>query len=374
MRSSFQVPYAYTVHFTQHALHRENPILAEQVEGGRKVLCVIDQGVARAFPELRSALADYFAFHGLRLCATRLMPGGEMVKEGDRYVLEVLNEIDRHGLCRHCYLLAIGGGALLDMAGFAAATAHRGVRLVRMPTTVLAQNDSGVGVKNGINRFGKKNFQGAFAPPQAVINDWTLLPGLSERDWRSGFAEAVKVALVRDAGFFRTLTRGVPRILGRDRMFCQEVIQRCAELHIRHIAEGGDPFESGTSRPLDFGHWSAHKLESLSSYRLSHGEAVAVGLALDCTYASRLGELSDCEAILKLLERLGFDLAPPELSDPALLDGIEEFRQHLGGQLALTLIRSPGMPFEVNTVELSAMREAVARLLERSAHADRVPA
>ena len=168
---------------------------------------------------------------------------------------------------RHSSVIAIGGGAMLDVVGFAAAITHRGVRLIRMPTTVLAQNDAGIGVKNGVNYLGKKNFLGSFAPPFAVINDFTLLYTLRPQQWRDGTAEAVKVALIRDRAFFEWIEANAARLVERDSTAFRFLIRRCAELHLEHITAGGDPFERGSARPLDFGHWSAHKMESLSQFR-----------------------------------------------------------------------------------------------------------
>jgi 3-dehydroquinate synthase len=205
-------------------------------------------------------------------------------------------------------VLGIGGGAVLDMVGYAAATAHRGIRLIRVPTTVLAQNDSGVGVKNGINAFGKKNFLGTFAPPYAVLNDIDFLTTLDDRDWRSGIAEAVKVALIKDANFFEFITTNAKALARRDMDSMQHLVYRCAQLHLNHIANSGDPFEKGSSRPLDFGHWAAHKLEQLTHYNLRHGEAVAIGIALDTTYSYMAGMLSrsDWQQVLETAENIRF--------------------------------------------------------------------
>ena len=137
----------------------------------------------------------------------------------------------------------LGGGAVLDAVGFAAAAAHRGVRLVRVPTTTLAQADSGVGVKNGINAFGKKNFLGTFSPPWAVINDEAFLQTLSDRDWRCGIAEAVKVALLKSERFFDQIGEAVPRLRMRDEQALIPIVRRSAWLHLHHITDGGDPFE-----------------------------------------------------------------------------------------------------------------------------------
>jgi 3-dehydroquinate synthase len=267
------------------------------------------------------------------------------------------------------------------MAGLAAATAHRGVRHVRIPTTTLSQDDSGVGVKNGINAFGKKNFIGTFAPPFAVINDFKLLETLSDRDKRAGYVEAVKVALIRDADFFEAIERDAFKLRQFEPEAMKRLIFRSAELHLNHIATSGDPFEFGSARPLDFGHWAAHKLEQLSEYRLRHGEAVAVGIALDVVYSRRMGYIDPaCERrILRLLELLGFDLFASELlhvdsnEESILLRGLEEFREHLGGELTITLLRGIGQGFEVHQIDPSAMLGAIRELeLLRARAGDKV--
>src|SRR5262245_48475167 len=214
------------------------------------------------------------------------------------------------GIDRHAFTIIIGGGAVLDAVGFATATTHRGVRTIRVPTTVLAQNDAGIGVKNGINAFGAKNFLGSFAPPWAVINDAAFLSTLPARDKRAGLAEAVKVSLIRDPVFFAWLREHAAGLHDFQHDLLVRSIRRGAELHLQHIALGGDPFELGSARPLDFGHWAAHKLESLSSHRLRHGEAVAIGMAIDTRYSVEAGLLSpeDGDIVIGLLRALGFDL------------------------------------------------------------------
>jgi 3-dehydroquinate synthase len=288
-------------------------------------------------------------------------------------VVEILELIHRHHIDRHNYVVVVGGGALLDMVGLAAATAHRGVRLIRIPTTTLAQDDSGVGVKNGVNAFGKKNFIGTFAPPFAVINDFDLLASLSERDKRAGYIEAVKVACIRDAEFFDRLELEASALAAFESEPMKHLIRRSAELHLNHIANGGDPFEMGSARPLDFGHWAAHKLEQMSGYRLRHGEAVAIGIALDVLYSVRQGLLARpaAERILGLLERLGFTLFDPELKSVSasgelkVLEGLEEFREHLGGELTITLLSDIGRGLEVHSMEIEQVRQALQDLETR---------
>jgi 3-dehydroquinate synthase len=257
----------------------------------------------------------------------------------------------------------VGGGATLDMAGYAAATSHRGIRLIRLPSTVLAQNDSGLGVKTSVNRFDKKNFLGTFTPPFAVIDDFELLESLSDRDWRSGAAEAVKVALIKDSEFFRWIEENAALVAKRNSSAMEHLIYRCAQLHLRHIA-GSDPFETGSSRPLDFGHWAAHKLEQLTNYNLRHGEAVAIGMALDVTYSHLMGMLSEdsWDRILRTLLDLGLPVYAPELETGDLFAGLTEFREHLGGELTILLLRDIGQPVEVHKITAEKMKESVAVL------------
>ncbi|HNQ73844.1 MAG TPA: 3-dehydroquinate synthase [Verrucomicrobiota bacterium] len=370
-----QVGWQHRVFFTDRVFHPENLTLrnvlgSDADGGGRQALVVVDAGLARAQAGLVQAIETYFkpGSPGITLAGPpRLCPGGEAVKASWAAVAELHAAIDRHHIDRHSYLIAVGGGALLDMAGLAAATAHRGVRHVRIPTTTLSQCDSGVGVKNGINAFGKKNFIGTFAPPHAVINDFQLLATLGARDWRAGFVEAVKVACIRSREFFAALEADAPALAQFQPAAVRRLIRRCAELHVNHIATSGDPFEFGSARPLDFGHWAAHKLEQMSDFTLRHGEAVAVGIALDVTYARRAGLLGaeNAERVLQLLAGLGFALFHPDLQRPELLTGLEEFREHLGGQLMITLLRDVGAGLEVSEMNVDLIRAAIAELAER---------
>jgi 3-dehydroquinate synthase len=381
IQASFAVTYEHQVHFTRGVFQPENPLLADVLAAVRtarvpRVLFVVDAHLTDASPDLAPAIRNYFAGRERQFELVRdivSVPGGEVAKNSDDAVQQVYAAIERNGLCRHCYVIAIGGGALLDVAGFAAATAHRGIRHVRMPSTVLSQNDAGVGVKNGINCFGKKNFVGTFAPPFAVINDFELLATLPEREKRAGYIEAVKVALIRDREFFERLERDQDRLRQFEPAAMEELIRRCAEAHVRHIAAGGDPFELGSARPLDFGHWAAHKLEQISGFRIHHGEAVAIGIALDVIYSKLAGHLSAEAAgrILKLIESLGFALWAEELDlrdvdgQPTVIRGLEEFREHLGGALTITLLKDIGQGFEVNAMDRTLILRAMSQLLER---------
>jgi len=375
------VAYEYAVRFTEHALRPDNPALLEAIAGREperrhRILAVVDEGVARAWPGLCTDLARYCDAHAARLSlleAPRIVPGGEQAKQSPELVASLHADMQRLGVDRQSFVLAIGGGAVLDAVGYAAATAHRGVRLVRMPTTVLAQNDSGVGVKNGINAFGTKNFLGTFAPPFAVVNDAALLTTCHPRDLRSGMAEAVKVALIRDAAFFDWLETHAARLAAFEPGPLGELVRVAAEIHMRHIASAGDPFEQGSARPLDFGHWAAHKLESLSEHAVRHGEAVAIGIALDSRYSAACGMLPESAAnrIVALLEALGFTLWHDALGvldareRPRVLDGLREFQEHLGGELTVTLLEAIGRGREVHALDHELLMQNLAWLRAR---------
>jgi 3-dehydroquinate synthase len=378
----FAVAYEYPVHFTEFLFDPANPVLVEALarhEPERRHRCAVfvDDGLLEARPGLDDEIVAYARHHAARMelvAAPFPVPGGERIKSELFFVEQMQQRLFEHRIDRHSYVIAIGGGAVLDAVGLVAAVTHRGVRLIRVPTTVLAQDDSGVGVKNGVNYRGVKNFVGTFAPPFAVLNDLDLLTRLSERDKVAGMAEAVKVALIRDGAFFAWLERNADELITFARPALAQMIRRCAELHMRQIAHGGDPFETGSARPLDYGHWSAHKLESLTHHHVRHGEAVAIGIALDARYSVLAGLLAEGEdsRICALLEHLGFRLWHPGLEvrgtdgSLAILEGLREFREHLGGDLTVTLLQDIGTGIEVHAIDEARMLAAINWLKERA--------
>lgn len=373
------VSYEYPVYFTTDVFSPGNPDLVEAItrkEPSRRhrIFVAVERAVAQAWPRLLDDIRRYVARHPDRLelaAAPWIVEGGEAAKNDPAVLARFQGRLYELRLDRQSFVVLVGGGALLDVGGFGAATVHRGVRVVRLPTTVLAQADAGIGVKNGVNAFGVKNFFGAFAPPFAVLNDARFLETLGRRDTIAGMAEAVKVALVRDAEFFRWLETQVLGLAACGPGPVAELIRRCAQLHLDHIATAGDPFELGSARPLDFGHWAAHKLESLTGSRLRHGEAVAIGIGLDTVYSADAGLLPGpaVERILRLLEGLGFRLWDDALeasgadsARPAVLDGLAEFREHLGGELTITLLAEIGCGFEVHEIREELVIGALAYL------------
>ncbi|WP_088348872.1 MULTISPECIES: 3-dehydroquinate synthase [Rhodomicrobium] len=375
----FAVSFEFPVVFTRALFAPENRTLADAIarlEPDRRHRCLVflDAGLA---PELAARIEAYAAHHAARIelvAPPQTMPGGEKIKNELAYVEQMQGQVFQHRIDRHSYIIAVGGGALLDVVGLVAATSHRGIRHIRVPTTVLSQNDSGVGVKNGVNLNAVKNFVGTFAPPFAVLNDFDLLASLPPREKIAGMAEAVKVALIRDPAFFLWLERHADALAAFEPDAMATMIRRCAELHMHQIAHGGDPFESGSARPLDFGHWSAHKLESLTRYHLRHGEAVAIGIALDSRYSVSAGMLAQGadDRVCFLLENLGFKLWHPALrmrgadQRPAILQGLREFREHLGGEFTVTLLTGLGEGVEVHELDEAMMMTAIDWLEARS--------
>lgn len=357
----------HRIRFTRGAFDGGNRMLAGLLQGGEadrgrvvKVLVYLEQAVAIAFPSLVDEIGAYFTdCPGFDFRGVRVDVGAEECKRNEKVLRRVWDGIEEEKVDRHSYVLVIGGGAFLDVVGFGAATAHRGVRLVRFPTTTLSQDDSGVGVKNGINAFGKKNWIGSFAVPYAVVNDFQFLHTQPEGIRRDGLVEAVKVALVRDGAFFSWLEDNAEFLYDLKPVVLEEAVERSAILHAEHIALGGDPFETGSSRPLDYGHWSAHKLEQLTDFALSHAEAVSVGVALDTVYSWRTGRISEEDAyrVLDLLLNLGLPLYHEafEFRDSdgkrKVVAGLEEFREHLGGELTVLLLRAIGKGEDVHQLD-----------------------
>lgn len=386
IQRSIPITFQHRVAFTHGAFDTKNHTLRDLVAdacelGGKsKVLVLLDGGVADSNPRLVEQISQYFAVHADTLnlvTEPMVITGGEPSKNNWGLVEKIWQAIEFHKVCRHSYIVAIGGGAFLDLAGFGAATAHRGIRLIRMPTTTLSQGDGGVGVKNGVNYFGKKNWVGTFSVPFAIVNDLEFLSSLPERACRDGIIEAIKVSLIRDENFYQFILEHAEALGRLEKHPLETTIRRSAENHVDHIASSGDPFEYGSARPLDFGHWAAHKLEQISNFSVSHGEAVAIGMALDLLYSVEIGLLKKdvAEEILSLITTVGFTLwsdflDAEERGRPVVLAGLEEFREHLGGQLTITLIPGIGEKLEVHEMDEVAILRAMTSLRARYAPAN----
>lgn len=370
---TFSIPWTHRLRFTRNAFADDNQvlesILPEQQEEIR--LCtVIDAGLLEARPDLVDSIDRWQERLSGRVRPTGspvVIPGGESTKTGWSSFETVAGAINDQHVCRRSIALIIGGGAVLDTAGFAAATSHRGIGVIRMPSTTLAQGDAGIGVKNGINAFGVKNFLGSFSPPLAVVNDLSLLESLDDAHWRGGLSEAVKVALLKHPALLDYIEQSSTLLHARDPQTMETVMLASARLHMDHIVHGGDPFENQHARPLDLGHWAAHRIEAVSQWRMPHGDAVAIGLAIDLDYTVRIGQL-DMEVsnrVLRCLRSLGFLTGSDVLKDGSIiLKGIEEFREHLGGRLTIPTITAPGKLMELHEIDSSIMMDAIASINE----------
>jgi 3-dehydroquinate synthase len=380
------VRFRHRVTFTHNVLSLGNPtlrsVLGDAANGensgtvARRAIAFIDSNVLAAHPLLPDQLRAYMAHAATaaRALHPRLAPfpefmlvepvlGGEAAKQSMSVVDRVIQLIDEHGIDRQSFVIAIGGGAVLDAVGFGASVAHRGVRLVRLPTTTLSQDDAGMAVKNGINLGAKKNFIGNFSIPHAVVCDTAFLQSSPDWSWCGGFSEAVKIALLRDPELFARIESSATDIRTRSMSAAIPVIIRSAELHYRHIMQGGDPFEAHSARPLDFGHWLAHRLEGMTHGALPHGQAVAIGVAIDTLYSgcSGLMQMSEARRVIAVLRALGLPVTHVLLADiDAIMAGLAEFREHLGGQLTITLLRRIGDPVNVHSIEPAHLRSAIA--------------
>jgi 3-dehydroquinate synthase len=373
--ASVRLEWQHRLYTTKGVFRRDNVTLLHALGDAHarkpRVLVFLDENLLQASPGLSAEIVSWADHHREAIdltVAPLAVPGGETGKNDPRTFEMLLEAIRDAKLCRHSFIVAIGGGAMLDVVGFAAATAHRGVPIVRIPTTSLSQADSGVGVKNAVNHFGRKNWLGTFAVPQAVINDSAFLDSLPLRERRAGLVEAVKVALIRDGDFYAWIEANVEALAACEPEFLNEAIERSAMLHFTHITQNGDPFEQGSSRPLDFGHWSAHKLEQLTGFEVGHAEAVAIGMALDLEYASRTNLLPAAEAarFQRLIEQLGFPIFTAALDDPRLIEGLEEFREHLGGTLTVPMVIAAGEKIDLHEMDNTVIRDSIAHLRART--------
>lgn len=377
LEQRFNIEYRYDVYFSEDLFAQVNDLFKNYLSTAnahsfkQKLLFVIDSGVLESHPRLWGQLTNYHLEleNIVPIPEPLVIPGGELCKNDPAHLESIIQAVDQHGIDRHSYVVAIGGGAVLDLVGFAATIAHRGLKHIRIPTTVLAQNDSGVGVKNAVNYKGKKNFLGAFNPPQAVFNDYSFLQSLDDRSWLSGISEAIKVALIKDAPFLNWMEENTAQLRDRNSPAMKELIYRCAALHLAHI-RNGDPFELGSSRPLDFGHWSAHKLEQMSNFELLHGEAVAIGIAIDVYYSYLIGNIQEQEAlrIIRLLDDLGlptyYSFLDSEETRLILFSGLMDFQEHLGGKLTVVLLQAIGQGKDYHHIDYEMMDHALDYLKE----------
>ncbi len=371
---NFKIQYNFKILFTKNLFYLKNKILyyyifKKKVEKNKKIIIFIDKNIVKSNKEIIKKIKTYFMFYkkSIKLKINIIIiKGGEDIKNKKKKIENVYKQINTHTICRHSYIIAIGGGAILDTIGFIAATTHRGINLIRIPTTTLAQNDSGVGVKNGINYFKKKNFIGTFTTPCVVINDYTYLKTLENKDLIGGLSEAIKVSLIKNKHFFNYINKSIKNILNKNIRNITNINYFCAYLHSHHIGKNNDPFEKFSSRPLDFGHWAAHKIEIMTKNKLTHGQAVAIGIAIDCTYSFLINILdkNNWKKIIETILSLKFNIYNKSLNiikntNNSFILGLSEFKEHLGGQLTISLLRTIGKEIIVNNINIKKLFKAI---------------
>ena len=310
--------------------------LIEQHVPARDVLLVSNTTVAPLYaPSLEAAL------RGRRLVQV-LLADGETHKTLAT-VSRVLDVLVANGFGRDCAVIALGGGVVGDVAGFAAACYQRGVDCVQVPTTLLAQVDSSVGGKTGVNHAGGKNLIGAFHQPRAVIADTSTLATLPLRELRAGVAEVVKYGLICDAGFFAWLERNLEALLARKPAALRHAIHRSCE--IKAAIVGRDEREQGDRALLNLGHTFGHAIESATGYASwLHGEAVGSGLMMAATMSAECGLLPAAELarVRALLERAGFAATAPEVTAEAARAHMRLDKKAKAGRVRFVLLRQIG--------------------------------
>ena len=321
---------------------------------GRQVLVVSNTTVAPLYLERTCA-----ALTGLRHEAV-ILPDGEQYK-----TLAVLDEVFtallRHRFDRNCTIVALGGGVVGDMAGFAAACYQRGVHFIQIPTTLLAQVDSSVGGKTGVNHPLGKNMIGAFYQPRCVLADTDALATLPDRELSAGLAEVIKYGLIRDLPFLEWLEAHLEALLAREAGALSEAIERSCRNKAEIVV--ADEREAGERALLNLGHTFGHAIETGAGYGVwLHGEAVAAGMALAADLSARLGWLSGEQVgrILALLERAHLPLAPPpDLTADDFLSLMAVDKKVQDGRLRLILLRGLGQGIIADDVDPIRLRETL---------------
>jgi 3-dehydroquinate synthase len=322
--------------------------------GARDLLIVSNTTVAPLYLRaLGAALAP-------RRCVEVLLPDGEEHKSLAN-AARVLDVLAANRFPRDCAVIALGGGVVGDLAGFAAACYHRGVAFAQVPTTLLAQVDSAVGGKTGVNHPAGKNLIGAFHQPLLVVCDTATLATLPGRELRAGLAEVIKYGLICDPAFFAWLEEHLPQLLARRSDALEFIVRRSCELKAAVV--GRDEREQGERALLNLGHTFGHAVEAATAYReWLHGEAVAAGLAMAATMSSECGLLKpqDAERVRRLLELAGLPTHAPSLTPTQMLEHMRADKKVLGGRLRLVLLRGIGEAFVTADYPAAALDSTLA--------------
>jgi 3-dehydroquinate synthase len=371
----------FAVRFSRDCLSPANSDLADLLRGGepfrrQRVLFLIDAGLAAVQPRVAEHASAYLAAHKANLVsagAPILIEGGENVKNRPEVCDWLRARFYGAGLDARSHVVVVGGGAVLDAVGFAAATLRRAPRVTRVPTTLLAQASGALSPRCAVNALGRKDALCAFQAPFGVLLDAKWLGSLSDREKRAGLAEITRTALAADADFFHWLADHARALGGFERRALETAARWSARLHWESAAEG-ESFDPSRPAPLDFGRWAALRLEAEAGGGLLHGEAAAVGASVDLLLSVLLMGMPPeaARAALELIAGFGLPLWHDVLGQadsegaPALLSALAEFS--LAGGSSVPLLRAPGRPescIAVNAEAVAAAIEALRRWGDR---------
>ena len=345
---------SYPIHIGEGLL--DEPSLFAPHVNGRTAAVVTNVNVDALYGE---RLTRTLAGAGAR-CLSIALPDGEAYKSWETLNL-VFDRLLRAQADRRTVLVALGGGVVGDIAGFAAATYQRGVSHLQVPTTLLAQVDSSVGGKTAINHPLGKNMIGAFHQPVAVVADIGTLATLPERELGAGLAEVVKYGAIQDPAFLAWIEANADRLLARDPEALGHAIQRSCEIKAAIVAQ--DERESGTRALLNFGHTFGHAIESASGYgNWLHGEAVAAGMALAARFSVAQGRLAsaDAERLVRLIARLRLPVKPPAIAPTVWLEYMGRDKKNEAGRVTLILLERLGRAAIVKDAPPRALEEFLA--------------
>lgn len=318
----------------------------------KQVVIVSNETIAPLYlAKLQAVLVDY-------QLASVILPDGEQYKTL-QYLEKIFDELLAQKFSRNATLIALGGGVIGDMGGFAAACYQRGIAFIQIPTTLLAQVDSSVGGKTGVNHPLGKNMIGAFYQPQCVIADADVLDTLDDRQLSAGLAEVIKYGLIRDLPFLEWLEANMPNLIARDKAALAYAIERsCAN---KAEVVGEDEFESGVRATLNLGHTFGHAIETGSGYgHYLHGEAVAIGTCFAADLSRRLGWLNDADVvrIQGIFKAANLPITPPaEMTTEQYVDLMAVDKKNVDGKIRVILLEAVGkasLPVNVDLAQLQA--------------------
>lgn len=341
---------SYPIYIGQNLI--SDSALFQRHISGNKVLIVTDDNVAPHYLEVLKSTLNRFQCHSVTL------PAGEAHKNLDA-VSHIYNELIQNRFDRNCTVVALGGGVIGDITGFAAASYQRGVAFLQVPTTLLAQVDSSVGGKTGVNHPLGKNMIGAFHQPACVIADMNTLNSLPERELKAGLAEVIKYGLIDDKEFFNWLEQNIPNLLALDKTSLSRAVEKSCQQKALIVA--ADELESGRRALLNLGHTFGHAIETALGYGTwLHGEAIAAGMCLAARFSADHGFCNEqtVGSTRAIFAKAGLPVEPPkEITAERCLDLMSHDKKVRDNHLTLVLMRGIGEAFLCNDFDQQKLKK-----------------